>query len=182
MRGLPLWNAADTQPGTVVRAAGKVSAAAQTIAPFTRSECAFYLVELREWDNGVLYPFLLVVGGALFCVCTDDAKVIFDPVHCVAYIKGRVATGESVDYPAETAEFLDAHGHAGKARLIVPPIFARAGNRSFHWKESIVLSGDQVRVAGTLTSRVDITGRATYREPPTLPSIGHPGAVLIDDA
>jgi hypothetical protein len=180
MSGLPLWNDADTQPGVAVKAIGSAAAAA-TLAPFTRRECAFFLVELREWENGVLYPFLTVVSRAPFYVCTESAKVLFDPSRCEAHVKGGVATGQSVDYPSETFEFLVSHGHAGEPRLSFPPMYAR-GRRSFHWKESIVLSGDQVRVAGTLTSRVDITGRSTYREPPTLPSIGHPGAVLIDDA
>lgn len=175
----PSWNAERTRPGMVVQASGTALGRSALIAPFSGRECVLYVVQLREWDDGTLFDFMTVVSSAPFYLCTATAKLLFDPVHCEAHIKGPVEKGETINSQSRTAAFFDDHFPAGIPNSEADPSKTQGSRRSFQWKERVVRSGDQVRVAGTLSSLRDITGRATYREPPTRPSIGHPEAVLI---
>jgi hypothetical protein len=135
----------------VVRAVGSVGNRSTIIAPFTGRECALYRVELREWDDGTHDEFLTLVSEAPFYVSTANAKLLFDPAHSEVHIKGHPKKGDSLDNPSQLTALFDNHG-------LVVPQWQAGSRRSFRWRESILLSGDQIRIAGTLGSSPDSTG------------------------
>ena len=177
LEALPEWCAPEVTHGSVARAKGDANAHSEITAPFSGRSCVFFQLVLQEWEHGILHPLAILCSRTPFYVETTTTRMLFDAVGCKAFLSAEPVTGKSADSSGEVEKFLRSLGE--NPHLSYAPSLYQRETGNLRWEERVVPRGTDVQVAGTLGSRPDPQGLGTYRQPPSIPSLSHPRALLL---
>lgn len=154
LRRLPVTELDSVASGERVRVSG-VAGTTSLVSPITRSPCTLFQLELREWDNGLTYPFLTTQHGIAFQLNGRHGDATIDCERALAKLRLH-ASGHSswggVD--PRVANHVTAHGHSMLDRW--------GTRRSLDWREHIIAPGDHICVVG-VASHESAPGAQPYR-------------------
>ena len=145
--------------GDHVRISGTVHGTSRVVTPITGATCSLFDIELREWDNGVLFPFSREHRGTFRVVDgTGEAWIDTSNAAMALRVDDR---GHSRDrrVAANLSAYVEDMGRTMADRW--------GGRRSLAWRECRLRPGDHVCVVGMAQREAHPAGQPlSYRRLP----------------
>jgi hypothetical protein len=154
-RRAPATPIAEVRDGRAARVGGRVVSAAEVEAPMSGRACAFFYLEMYEWDNGGITPYFASVSDAPFELEDESgSRARIHSAEAVADLNGcALFKGHNLDRWGHFEVFANKHGL---------PLRSLDGLKvSVSWKEWLLQPGETIIVEGTATFAHEALG---YRD------------------
>jgi hypothetical protein len=162
----------------VVKFVGRIAGATSALrSPLAGVPCALYTIDMREWDNGALYPFLRATSAEPLPVDDGSGTVWVYPSGAMFFLgDGRRRAGHSADNFDAVAAYAIQQGRNMTDDNSMP--------RSIQWEEKTLAIGDQIAVMGHVQWEIAREAAGSYRDMPqrlTLRSARRRPLLLTDE-